>query len=356
MISNVDELIEEANKIESTEDRAKFIMNYFLQNVKYNYANLFCAYLAQGINSYDTKVKPNNIVENKTKKEGSSDFAVALDYYGKSEIFENILKIRDENKGNYNEFIENLNRYVESELGSHLNDENIISENTKLIIKEIESRLGNQFQIPQIPDANFNYDMSAILIQLIFEREKIYHPEFENGLITNGVCQDYTEYLVLLLKKAGIEAHAIEGTSELGHAWVVIKGDEGQYKSIDLTRAVFIRDGFKGIPENQTSQDWLYHDVGESFEMQATRSITKIDGQKLPVAINGENYNPDEFAKIVQEISRKKEEFNIEQLTPAELAENREARRASETFDRETSNDILGKDETTLDEQDDIKR
>ena len=356
MISNVDELIEEANKIESTDDRAKFIMNYFLQNVKYNYANLFCAYLTQGLNSYDRKVKPNNIVENKTKKEGSSDFALALDYDGKSKIFENIFKIRDENKGNYNEFIENLREYVESELGSHLDNENIISENTELIIKEIEDRLGKQFQIPQIPDVNFNYDMSAILIQLIFEREKIYHPEFENGLITNGVCQDYTEYLVPLLEKAGIKAHAIEGTSELGHAWVVIKDDEGQYKSIDLTRAVFIRDGFKGIPENQTSQDWLYHDVGEGFKMQATRSITKIDGQELPIAINGENYNPDEFAKLVQEISRKKEVFNTDQLTPEKLVDNEEARKASETFDREASNDVLGKDETTLDEQADENR
>ena len=57
-----------------------------------------------------------------------------------------------------------------------------------------------------------------------------------------------------------------------------------------------------------------------------------------------------------QEISRKKEEFNAEQLTPEELANNEEARKASETFDRETSRDILEKDETNLDEQDNGNR
>lgn len=319
MISNEDELINEANKIESTEDRVKFIMNYFLENVKYNYANLFCAYLTQGLVSYDTRLKPNNIIENQTKKEGSSDFAVTLDYNGKSKILENILKIRDENTGSYNQFIENLRGYIESELGSHLDNKELISENTDLIMKEIESRLGNQFQILQIPGVDFNYDMSAILIQLVCGREEIFHPEFKNGLLTNGVCKDYTDFLVPLLKKVGVEAHAIQGTSELDHAWVIIK-DGDEYKSIDLTRAVFIRDGFKGIPKDQTSQDWLYHDVDKGFEMQPTRSITKIDGHELPIRINGNSYTPEFFEKIIQAISKEsKEGFSIP--TPKQMAD-----------------------------------
>lgn len=313
MISNANELIEEANKFDSKEQRAKFIMNYFLQSVKYNYANLFCAYLTQELEHFERKIKPSNIMENKTKKEGSSEFAVSLDYDGKSKMFNDILKIRDENEDDYDKFITNLREYVVSELKSHLDNEDIVSENTELIMKEIENRLDTQFRISSIPNVKFNYDMSAILIQLVMGRESIFHPEFSNGLITNGVCLDYTEYLVPLLKKAGIEAHAIEGTSELGHSWIVIKDDENQYKSIDLTRAIFVRDGFLGIPEEQTSQDWLYHDVGRGFEMQATRSITKIDGQKLPVAINGENYDSDKFDRIVQVISRKKEESTLDE-------------------------------------------
>ncbi|MDD5826285.1 MAG: hypothetical protein PUD25_00750, partial [Bacilli bacterium] len=40
MISNVDQLIEQANLIENETERVIFVMNYFLQNVKYDYGYL----------------------------------------------------------------------------------------------------------------------------------------------------------------------------------------------------------------------------------------------------------------------------------------------------------------------------
>lgn len=41
MINNIDELLVQANEIEDIEVRTKFIINYFLENVQYNYAYLF---------------------------------------------------------------------------------------------------------------------------------------------------------------------------------------------------------------------------------------------------------------------------------------------------------------------------
>ncbi len=41
MINNVYELLSQVNKIKGTEAKTKFIMNYFLENVRYDYAYLF---------------------------------------------------------------------------------------------------------------------------------------------------------------------------------------------------------------------------------------------------------------------------------------------------------------------------
>ena len=68
----------------------------------------------------------------------------------------------------------------------------------------------------------------------------------------------------------------------------------------DLTRAVFIRDGFLGIPSEQKCEDWLYSDLKDIFEMQKTRSITKIDGKELPHVINGQNYDEVSFKRMME--------------------------------------------------------
>ena len=120
-----------------------------------------------------------------------------------------------------------------------------------------------------------------------------------------GISERYLEQLMTLLKKAGIEAHGVEGTSELGHAWVIVNSEDG-YKSIDLTRAVFIRDGFLGIPEEQTSQDWLYTDMRRMFEMQGARTITKIDNIALPSSITSDNFNEQDFIELMEQITHGK--------------------------------------------------
>lgn len=299
MISNVDELIGEANKIQSTEDRVKFIMNYFLENVKYNYANLFCAYLAGNLKGWN--VGNLECIKNNIKKSNDSEYALYYSYVGESRMIKDIEKIRNQNDGGFDSFITEIEKYIKSELESHLNNKEIVNENAKLIMNHAHKFLDSE---PfELGDIMYNFDILYVLHDLIQKRSEIFPPEFSDGLITNGVCEDYTNFLLPLLEKVGVEAHAIEGSSELNHAWVIIK-DGTEFKSIDLTRAVFIRDGFKGIPKDQTSQDWLYHDVDKGFEMQPTRSITKIDGHELPIKINGNNYTPEFFGKVMHIISK----------------------------------------------------
>ncbi len=300
MIDNVEDLLAEAEKMQDIEARIKFIMNYFLENVKYNYAYLFARGYAQGtISGVSNDLK---IAMNKTRAECDEKFAFTRSItQGESQIFNNILRIRDENSENYNEFIQKLKGYITSELQNHLENENLVAENVDDVMKKIEKGLrkktkfnfkGNEYEA--------NDDISKVLIDFLLEPKKYFPPEFNNGLIINGVCEDYTDYLVPLLKKAGIEAYGVDGTSELGHAWIIVKDGE-KYKSVDLTRAVFIRDGFLGIPPEQTSEDWLYSDLKDIFNMQNTRSITGIDKKVLPHVINGQNYDEVSFRRMMDE-------------------------------------------------------
>jgi len=297
------DLVNQAMGIENKEARIKFIMNYLLENVKYNYAYLFAKGYAQGtITEVDDTYGPTI---NKTMIEGDSEISLARGIHkGESKIFNDILSIRDNNSEDYGNFISEIRKYISSELESHINNDTIISNSVEVIIEQIEEGLREKmtinFQGAKIP---CNYDISKVLIDFIMEPKKYFPPEHSDGIITNGVCEDYTNYLVPLLQDVGIEAHYIGGTSELGHAWVIACVD-GKYKSIDLTRAVFIRDGFKGIPKEQTSDDWLYGDVSKIFDMQKSRSISEVDGQELSEIINGQNYSDEMFAKIIDEHGR----------------------------------------------------
>ena len=301
-MENIDELILKANEIQSLDERTRFIMNYFFENVKYNYAYLFAKGYAQGTISM-VSAKPR-ISNNKTRIEGDGEYSATSSIVeGESRIFNDILQIRNQNSGDYNKFIEKLRAYVTRELSSHIGNKNIVSQSTEIVIKKIEEGLRRKIGKVRIngKEHDVNYDISKVLIDFLLEPKKYFPPEFENGIITNGVCEDYTDYLVPILQRAGIEAHSIEGTSELAHAWIIVKSEDG-YKSVDLTRAVFIRDGFLGIPAEQTSQDWIYTDLRKMFEMQRTRTITKIDNITLPSSITPNNYDEQNFRNLMEQI------------------------------------------------------
>jgi len=303
MIDNVEDLLAEAEKIQDIQIKTKFIMNYFLEHVKYDYAYLFAKGYAQGTISGVSK--NFGISMNKIRTEGDEELSLfaltrSVDQ-GESRIFNDILRIRDENSGNYNKFIQELRDYITKELKGHLGNDNLIDENVDNIMEKIEQGLREKTKITfNGTEVEVNYDISKVLIDFLLEPKKYFPPEFSDGLITNGVCEDYADYLVTLLQKVGIEVHRVDGTSELGHAWIIIKDGE-KYKSIDLTRAVFIRDGFLGIPPEQTSEDWLYTDLEDIFKMQKTRSITEIDKKVLPYVIDGRNYDEASFQRMMEE-------------------------------------------------------
>ena len=64
------------------------------------------------------------------------------------------------------------------------------------------------------------------------------------------------------------------------------------------------------------------------------------------------------ISTIKSDVRRKEAEsiYSVYTITPEELANNEKVREASDTFDKEASEDILGKDKNTLEEQNDGNR
>ena len=304
MINSREELIARAKKFDKKEEQIEFIMDYFLEHVEYNYAYLFAKGYAEGDIS---QVKGTyGLAINKTRAEGDSEFAITQSpAIGDSKIHNDILKIRDESNNDYDKFISELRTYITDVMNSHIDNDEIVSKSVDSIMNQIVDGLRAKTKIKYNDvDIECNNDISKVLIDFILKPRDYFPPEYRNGLIINGVCEDYTIYLIELFKELGIEAHNIGGTSELGHAWVIVNAD-GKIKSIDLTRAVFIRDGFKGIPSNQTSKDWLYTDLDKMFAMQEKRCINEIDGKSLEVPIDGQNYDENNFLELLKEQNKK---------------------------------------------------
>lgn len=340
MLKSREELIRQANLINDEEERLKFIMNYFLETVEYDYQKLIATgYLKENITSLlangnvplikfvppafsltDLNLSINDNEEN--VKNGNSLYMGVES--GLSSMFDAIVKLEQNSNGDIEKFENDLFEFLKSEFLKHIdNEELIIKEAKQLTRKIIEDlkmpisiRKGNSNYVAHRPNVSMVLScyLSNIKLQPNFQPKKYidYFPRVigEDGLLKRGVCLDYSNYLVELLPQVGIEACRIDGTSELDHSWIAAKIN-GSYKSIDLTRAIFIRDKFKGIPDNQTANMWLLCDFDTAFEMQPTRTITGIgldnEGKinSLPFTINKENFNEEEFVSLISEINSK---------------------------------------------------
>lgn len=291
MIENVEQLIEQANLIEYEEERVKFLINYFYKTVEYDYAYLLASgYMKGTISALEPrKLRLNPFSVGKITLPINGELKEFDDSYvierkaaiGESPLFDKIVKLQEDNKGNKESFYIGLQELLEQELSLHINNDDIVKkEVASLIIKVKKIMASGQIKNSNGKDFFISNDISEALSQFIADSQgKRFFPSvIENGLLRRGVCEHYADYLVWILSKAGIEAHRIDGTSELAHAWVAVNID-GVYKSVDLTRAIFIRDGFKGIPREQTADMWLLCNFEDVFAMQSTRTIKGHDLQ-----------------------------------------------------------------------------
>ena len=330
MIENIEQLIEQANQIKSESERVKFIMNYFLISVKYDYAYLIADGYMQGTiselypfdNTKDIVLNPFKkgkitIPINGEPQEFDDSFCLTTRISkGESKLMDKIIELSQTCNGDIDYFFIKLQELLNEELKLHLDNSEIVNLNISNLISKIKKDMG----IGRIIKTNtgqyfITNDIKRVLLSYMVDPNKYFPPKIEDGILKAGVCQHYADYLQELLPKIGISAVRIDGTSELGHAWIAAIID-GNLKSIDLTRAIFIRDGFKGIPPEQKSTDWLIADFEDTFKMQKTRTISAVgydEGKpiSLPQIINGSNYDMASLREIVINQCEKNKEMKI---------------------------------------------
>ena len=325
MIENVEELIEKANLIESESERVEYVMNYFFETVQYDYAYLVAhGYMQEtisGIYPFDKNkdIVPNPLQEGKVTftidripQEFNDSYCFTLRIAeGESKLLNKIVDLSNNSGGDKNIFYRELYNILYNVLGEHLNNSELIKLNISNLILKIQKDMSSgRFVKTSIDQYFISYDIKSVFLNYMLEPNKYFPPQINNGLLKRGVCQHYADYLQDFLVKIGIDAVRITGTSELGHAWIAAIID-GKLKSIDLTRAIFIKDGNKGVLKGQRSSDWLIADFKDTFDMQKTRSITAVgmrDGKPIPLSetINVSNYDEELLKSIVIEQCKKR--------------------------------------------------
>lgn len=298
---NVEELKSEALKTSLKSERVKFIMDYFFNTAQYDYVYLLANGYARGeIKHLSGILEP---IRFGLDNPDISEFVLKRSIVsGRSQIIENMLQLRDESHGSYEEYKSKLINYIKEELKKHLDDDFVIDKNAERFMQKIEEdlkRKKNPYQMDNGEVRLLNYDISAVLLDYMIEPDIEMPPKIQDGLIVRGVCEHFSKNIVPILKSLDIETYEIGGISELDHSWILVKTEEG-YRSVDLTRALFIKDSFRGIPKEQTAEEWLYTDLRKMFELQPTRQIIEIDDVRLQERITAENYTPELFESIME--------------------------------------------------------
>lgn len=304
-------LVEVANSITSETERVKYVLNYFLKNVEYNYAYLFCAFMQGDIVASMLKIVNNE-----------SEWFFDMKMRGHSDLLDEIV-----NEYHKNQDINDIRKIVVRELEKHIDNHDIVEKEADIFINSLLDNIDKKKTVTtdileSVPVSDleglFEYmtrrnslelDKSITTVLFDYLGDENLHitmpPVIEDGILKRGVCRDYADYLAELLNEVGIEAYRIDGISELNHAWVAAKID-GSWKSIDLVRAVFIRDHYEGIPSNQAAEDWLLNDFDVCFEMQPSRKIISVwqDGNniKLPESLFKDNFDQNFFAEFLDSL------------------------------------------------------
>ena len=94
--------------------------------------------------------------------------------------------------------------------------------------------------------------------------------QFKDGIITKGVCKDYTNFILKVLTEIGIECKICAGKTPLNHIWLIITTYNNTLH-YDITYAMYARDKKS---KNSTPKDWLGISTKRLLELQPNRIIT----------------------------------------------------------------------------------
>lgn len=301
MIRDVNDLLVEARKYLNPKERIDFVTSFLVEVMNYDYASMMLGGVARGnITSFTQPMFEKNFF----KTANSEEIAICQKIEtGKSEMFDKIMEIRDENAGNYHGFISCMREYIHEQLKLKIDNDDIVNSTENEIMEKIDADMKKEVpcRFQNVGVKYINRDISKIMASYMIDTERNFPAEIKKGILVKGVCQDFAEYLTQILTMLGIESHTVVGTNELGHAWNLIRIGE-EYKMIDLNTEIFIRDSYRSC-KGKTRGDMMFADVAEVFEMFPLRTIRSIDGVLLPETITAQNY--EKLSGFIEEIRTK---------------------------------------------------
>lgn len=273
-IKNYDELIKVAKSLETDEQKVFLLCNYFIANVSYNYAYLEAIRIDKEETGMEKMVQE---IDSKYNAYNEEERKLA-----KQELEE---KMREDMK----------NRYK---------DENISEKQLKEFLTAIDNYYGTV--IPAQPERKIMIFGKESKINAIPERaialvesirtiknensDLLNHKVVENGLLKQGVCAEFAPYAKKYFNDIGMKCEIIDGQGTVNHVWNLVNVN-GQARHLDLTNAIFIRDGYGENPTNAIPENWYMADTKEIFKMQPGRKIEKIGDNTPKQHITAENFS-----------------------------------------------------------------
>lgn len=292
-IENYEELLEVARNLDTDEQKVFLLCNYFMANVSYNYAYLEAIRIDKKstgmekmVQDIDTKYNAYNAEERQTAKQELEQ------------------KMRQDMKDRYK-------------------DEGVAEKQLKAFLDAIDKYYGTI--VPAQPERkvmifgkecgviNATPERAIALVESIRklkneDTEVLNHRVIENGLLKQGVCAEFAPYVKKYFNDLGISCEVIQGQGTVDHVWNLVEVN-GQARHLDLTNAIFIRDGYGENPTNAIPENWFMATTKEIFKMQSCRKIEKIGEDRPKQEIIAENFI--EYEQFINDsIKRKKQNYD----------------------------------------------
>lgn len=281
-IKSYDELIEIARNLETDEQKVFLLCNYFIQNVSYNYAYLETIRIDKEDTGIEKMVKD---IDSKYNAYNNEDRQNA-----KKELED---KIREDMKSRYK-------------------DEKLLEQELDKLLNAIDNYYGTI--VPAQPERKvvlFGKECGTIsatperAIELVEAIRTIKNEKSEllnktcteNGLLKQGVCAEFAPFVKKYFDDLGMNCQIVHGQGTVNHVWNLVNVN-GKARHLDLTNAIFLRDGYGENPTNAIPENWFIADTREIFRMQPCRKIEKI-GDNTPK----ENITADNFTEHEQFIA-----------------------------------------------------
>lgn len=312
-IKSYDELIQIAKRFSSQEEQIYFVVKFLAENVKYDYKKLLIAYCMTGVKEYKysyEELEEDSYYTQLVRNELKNNLPVGVIKLVSTEGTNSIIQRIQENSCSFKEQDEAIEYLLDIWQNIILPEMQLHTDNEKILLEMQEEYFqeGNKFLRGPIKVKNKEgkesfafYDLLNLIANENERLVKRYVPEEENGLLRKGVCEDYSKFLCKVLTDLGIENYSVDGISELGHAWNLIRTNDGEIKSIDLTREVFIRDNYAHVPEEQKGK-WILTDLKDMFDMQETRQIHSINEKKIIVTAKNYQEMKEQIIAVMDEI------------------------------------------------------